>query len=388
MHIEDQVGAKRCGHRPGKEVVPADEMVDRVKAAVDARTDEHFVIMARTDALRASKARCAIERARRYVEAGADMIFAEACTDSTTIAASRRGERAGAREHHRVRQDAALHSRRAESVGVDIVLYRCRAFRAMNAAALKRLHSHPPRRHAEDRRRHDADARRISTRYLGYHAYEQQLDAAVRRTKVTEKIMSEADNSLPQTSAFKPKKSVALSGVTAGNTALCTVGRTGNDLHYRGYDILDVASTCEFEEIAYLLVHGKLPNAAELTAYKTKLKASAWPAREPEGGARAAAGVGASDGRDAHRRLSARLRAARERGSQRRGRERYRRPPDGLARLDAAATGITSRTTACASKSKPTTIPIGGHFLHLLHGAPVQAAGSRDAHVAQSLCRA
>jgi len=70
----------------------------------------------------------------------------------------------------------------------------------------------------------------------------------------------------------KPKKSVALSGVAAGNTALCTVGRTGNDLHYRGYDILDVATTCEFEEIAYLLVHGKLPNRAELQGYKTKLK--------------------------------------------------------------------------------------------------------------------
>ncbi|MBC8726724.1 2-methylcitrate synthase, partial [Paraburkholderia sp. 31.1] len=71
---------------------------------------------------------------------------------------------------------------------------------------------------------------------------------------------------------FKPKKSVALSGVTAGNTALCTVGKTGNDLHYRGYDILDIAEACEFEEIAYLLVHGKLPTQAELTAYKTKLK--------------------------------------------------------------------------------------------------------------------
>jgi 2-methylcitrate synthase len=70
----------------------------------------------------------------------------------------------------------------------------------------------------------------------------------------------------------KPKKSVALSGVAAGNTALCTVGRTGNDLHYRGYDILDFATTSEFEEIAYLLVHRKLPNAAELAAYKTKLK--------------------------------------------------------------------------------------------------------------------
>ena len=69
-----------------------------------------------------------------------------------------------------------------------------------------------------------------------------------------------------------PKKSVALSGVIAGNTALCTVGRTGNDLHYRGYDILDIAETCEFEEIAHLLVHGELPTPAELSAYKTKLK--------------------------------------------------------------------------------------------------------------------
>ena len=70
----------------------------------------------------------------------------------------------------------------------------------------------------------------------------------------------------------RPKKSVALSGVTAGNTAICTVGRTGNDLHYRGYDILDIAETCEFEEIAFLLVHGNLPGATELAAYKTKLR--------------------------------------------------------------------------------------------------------------------
>nr|WP_311530097.1 2-methylcitrate synthase [uncultured Ralstonia sp.] len=85
--------------------------------------------------------------------------------------------------------------------------------------------------------------------------------------------MSEADNNTPNAGAFKPKKSVALSGVTAGNTALCTVGRTGNDLHYRGYDILDLAGACEFEEVAHLLVHGKLPNKAELAAYKAKLKA-------------------------------------------------------------------------------------------------------------------
>jgi 2-methylcitrate synthase len=80
-------------------------------------------------------------------------------------------------------------------------------------------------------------------------------------------------SSTPEASGFKPKKSVALSGVTAGNTALCTVGRTGNDLHYRGYDILDFAEKAEFEEIAYLLVHGTLPNAAGLQAYKAKLRA-------------------------------------------------------------------------------------------------------------------
>ena len=84
--------------------------------------------------------------------------------------------------------------------------------------------------------------------------------------------MAEATPDTAAPTPFKPKKSVALSGVTAGNTALCTVGKTGNDLHYRGYDILDIATTSEFEEIAYLLVHGKLPGAAELASYKKKLK--------------------------------------------------------------------------------------------------------------------
>ena len=74
------------------------------------------------------------------------------------------------------------------------------------------------------------------------------------------------------TSGFKPKKSVALSGTAAGNTAICTVGKSGNDLHYRGYDILEFANQAEFEEIAHLIVHEKLPNKAELAAYKAKLK--------------------------------------------------------------------------------------------------------------------
>ena len=87
--------------------------------------------------------------------------------------------------------------------------------------------------------------------------------------KVAAPAVAAASTAAP---AFKPKKSVALSGVTAGNTALCTVGRSGNDLHYRGYDVLDFADTSEFEEIAHLLIHGKLPNKAELTAYKDKLR--------------------------------------------------------------------------------------------------------------------
>lgn len=87
------------------------------------------------------------------------------------------------------------------------------------------------------------------------------------------KHVPDAVTSPPAVGGFKPKKSVALSGTAAGNTALCTVGRTGNDLHYRGYDILDMADVCEFEEIAHLLVHGKLPTLAELAAYKAKLKA-------------------------------------------------------------------------------------------------------------------
>ncbi len=104
-----------------------------------------------------------------------------------------------------------------------------------------------------------------------------------RKDQTTDQAMNEAGRApaavaaaaavAPMPTALKPKKSVALSGVTAGNTGLCTVGRTGNDLHYRGYDILDIATTCEFEEIAYLLVHEKLPSVAELAAYKKKLKA-------------------------------------------------------------------------------------------------------------------
>src|SRR5437867_4353247 len=93
-------------------------------------------------------------------------------------------------------------------------------------------------------------------------------EVGITHSRLSPAMTNEAPDAPP-----KPKKSVALSGVVAGDSALCTVGRTGNDLHYRGYDILDLADGCEFEEVAYLLVHGKLPSTPELAAYKAKLKA-------------------------------------------------------------------------------------------------------------------
>ena len=116
MHIEDQVGAKRCGHRPGKELVSQDEMVDRIKAAVDARTDPEFVVMARTDALAVEGLEAAIDRASACVAAGADMIFPEAMTELVDVQGVRRGgQGADPCQHHRVRLDAALHAGRARA---------------------------------------------------------------------------------------------------------------------------------------------------------------------------------------------------------------------------------------------------------------------------------
>ncbi len=181
------------------------------------------------------------------------------------------------------------------------------------------------------------------------------------------------------TAGFKPKKSVALSGVVAGNTAICTVGRSGNDLHYRGYDILDIAERCEFEEIAYLLIHEKLPNPAELAAYKQRLKGL--------------------------RGLSPGLRAVLE------------RLPATAHPMDVLRTGVSA--LGCESPEEPAHSPegarlvadrlvactgsmlcywhhfahggrrievdtdddsTGGHFLHLLHGRPPAASWVRAMH--------
>src|SRR5271170_7992847 len=138
VHIEDQVAEKRCGHRPGKEVVPAEEMIDRIKAAVDARTDADFVLMARTDALAGEGLDAAVERCARYVEAGADMIFAEAVTEISMYKKFKEAVRVPILANITEFGETPLYTKEElGSAGVDMVLYCCAAYRAMNAAALK-----------------------------------------------------------------------------------------------------------------------------------------------------------------------------------------------------------------------------------------------------------
>jgi len=183
MHIEDQVGAKRCGHRPGKELVSTDEMVDRVKAAVDARTDREFVIMARTDALAVEGLPAAIERARAYVEAGADMIFPEAITELAMY--KRFATAVGVPILANITEfgQTPLYSvAELASADVAIALYPLSAFRAMNKAALNVYQT--LRRDGSQK----AVVATMQTRaelydYLGYHAYEQKLDALYAKGK-------------------------------------------------------------------------------------------------------------------------------------------------------------------------------------------------------------
>ncbi len=177
VHIEDQVGQKRCGHRPGKEVVPKAEMVDRVKAAVDAKADADFVVMARTDAAAKEGLDAAIERAVAYVEAGADMIFPEAMQTLDDYrkfkAAVQVPILANLTEFG---STPFFTTAELASANVDIALYCCGAYRAMNKAALGFYET--VRRDGTQK----AVVGTMQTReelydYLGYHAYEDKLDA-------------------------------------------------------------------------------------------------------------------------------------------------------------------------------------------------------------------
>ncbi len=176
VHIEDQVGAKRCGHRPGKELVPAAEMVDRIKAAVDARTEEDFVIMARTDALAGEGLASALDRCAAYVAAGADMIFAEAVTDLSLYVKFKEATGVPILANITEFGNTPLYTvEELRSANVDMVLYCCAAYRAMNAAALqvyRTIRSEGTQKPAVERMQTRAEL----YEFLGYHAYERKLD--------------------------------------------------------------------------------------------------------------------------------------------------------------------------------------------------------------------
>jgi methylisocitrate lyase len=182
MQIEDQVGAKRCGHRPNKELVSKAEMVDRIKAAVDAKTDPDFVVMARTDALAVEGLPAAIDRARACVEAGADMIFPEAITD---LAMYRQfAEAVGVPVLANITEFGATPLYTLDelrSANVAIALYPLSAFRAMNKAALEVYRT--LRREGTQKSVLDTMQSRAELyEFLGYHAFEQKLDALFAAT--------------------------------------------------------------------------------------------------------------------------------------------------------------------------------------------------------------
>jgi len=181
MHIEDQVGAKRCGHRPGKELVSLAEMCDRIKAAVDARADPNFVIMARTDALASEGLEKAVERAKAYVDAGADMIFPEAITDlpmyKKFAAAVRVPILANITEFGKTPLFTVDELRSAD---VAIVLYPLTAFRAMNQAALKAYQT-VRKSGTQKSLLPEMQTREELYDIIGYHDYEKKLDELFAR---------------------------------------------------------------------------------------------------------------------------------------------------------------------------------------------------------------
>lgn len=176
VHMEDQVGAKRCGHRPGKELVPQSEMSDRIKAAVDARTDPNFIIGARTDAIASEGIDHAIERAMAYKEAGADFIFAEAVTDlydyKAFAAATHLPILANITEFG---QTPLFTVEQLKSVDVSIVLYPLSAFRAANKAAT-RVYEHIRKDGGQGAVISEMQTREELYKSIDYYAYEERLD--------------------------------------------------------------------------------------------------------------------------------------------------------------------------------------------------------------------
>ena len=181
MHIEDQAGAKRCGHRPNKEIVPAGEMADRIKAAVDARSDAQFAVMARTDALANEGLDAAVSRALQYVDAGADMIFAEAVTELSMYRAFADAVKVPILANITEFGATPLFSTaELASANVAMALYPLSAFRAMNQAAL-RVYESLRKEGTQKKLLGTMQTREELYAILDYHSYEKKLDELYRR---------------------------------------------------------------------------------------------------------------------------------------------------------------------------------------------------------------
>ena len=255
VHIEDQEAQKRCGHRPQKTVVPTEDMVDRLKYALDARQKGLF-IMARTDAAAVEGTEAALERVARYAQTGVDGIFAEAVTD---IADYRRyAEASGLPVLANITEfgRTPLWSRQElADASVSMVIYPLSAFRVMSRlpSTCTRPWPRPATRpRCWTRCRPGKNSTKCSTITVG-------------NSKWTTNQLARFNM------ADKPLTGAGLRGQIAGQTALCTVGKEGSGLTYRGYGIEQLAEKACFEEVAWLLLRGALPTRAELDGYRARL---------------------------------------------------------------------------------------------------------------------
>jgi 2-methylcitrate synthase len=255
IHIEDQVEAKRCGHRRNKGLVSSNEMVERIKAAVDSRTDNSFVVMARTDAVEQEGLQAAVDRACAYREAGADMLFPEALSSLKEyrqfVEAAEIPVLANITEFGLT---PLFTLQELSTVGVELALYPLSAFRGMARAALS-VYQELRLRGTQKAVLCEMQTREELYEVLRYHEYEKKLDEM-------------ASTATARSMGDEAKKTRGLANVVAGDSAICTVGKEGKGLSYRGYSIHDLAQYSSFEEVVYLLLEGRLPTQGELDVYR------------------------------------------------------------------------------------------------------------------------
>ncbi len=258
LQLEDQVAEKRCGHRPGKVLVSTTEMQARLAAALAARQDHNFVIMARTDSGSVEGLAAAIDRSQAYIETGADMIFVEALTSLDEYRQFTEAVRVPVLANLTEFGQTPLFGReQMAQTGVSLLLYPLSAFRVMSKAVeglYASIRTHGSQRAWLERMQDREELYAL----LDYHTAELAQDAQHK-------------NDRQNTSQVTKQHGGGLADIIAGDTAICTVGKQGRGLSYRGYAIEDLAASACFEEVAYLLLYGELPNVDQLDAYRQRL---------------------------------------------------------------------------------------------------------------------